>query len=122
MSFFAGGIVSSASDRSAGPDANVRRTYNPGGDEKSAEYSAFQMEKVQHFGILGAMVNISLLLLSCLSFVIVTIFHHVLASGDSEYLQRHLLPVSHASAIVIISAYAAYIVFQLGTHRTALAA
>ena len=31
--------------------------------------SVGRMEKVQHFGVLGAMVNISLLLLSCLSFV-----------------------------------------------------
>jgi len=84
-------------------------------------YSSFQTEKVQKFGVLGALVNISMLLLSCLSFVIVTIFRSVTHVDGIAYLEASLLPVSRASAMVMITAYAAYIVFQLGTHKTALA-
>eukprot|EP00444_Apocalathium_aciculiferum_P057654 CAMPEP_0183595240 /NCGR_PEP_ID=MMETSP0371-20130417/173051_1 /TAXON_ID=268820 /ORGANISM="Peridinium aciculiferum, Strain PAER-2" /LENGTH=194 /DNA_ID=CAMNT_0025807023 /DNA_START=53 /DNA_END=633 /DNA_ORIENTATION=+ len=36
-------------------------------------------------------------------------------------MEESLLPVSRTCALVMISAYAAYIVFQLGTHRTVLA-
>jgi Ca2+:H+ antiporter len=117
MSFFCGGIVSSATNPA--DSMGVRRTV--GADTDKAQYSTIQMEKVQHFGAMGAMVNISLLLLSCLSFVIVTIFHHVLANSDDDDALDHLLPVSRSSAVVVISCYVAYIVFQLGTHRSALA-
>mmetsp|Transcript_69617 Transcript_69617/g.175367 ORF Transcript_69617/g.175367 Transcript_69617/m.175367 type:complete len:439 (-) Transcript_69617:343-1659(-) len=110
MSFFFGGIVSSV----------TKRTEHSG-VEYVAAYSSFQAEKVQKFGVLGALVNISMLLLSCLSFVIVTIFHSVTHVDGIDYLEDSLLPVSRSSAIVMVSAYVAYIVFQLGTHRTALA-
>jgi len=117
MSFFAGGIVRTGGGIKKGGsfDADKEAPY-------SAAYSSFQAEKVQHFGVLGALVNISMLLLSCLSFVIVTIFNSIAHVDGIAYLEESLLPVSRTGAIVMISAYAAYIVFQLGTHRTALAA
>mmetsp|Transcript_173295 Transcript_173295/g.555839 ORF Transcript_173295/g.555839 Transcript_173295/m.555839 type:complete len:458 (-) Transcript_173295:147-1520(-) len=129
MSFFFGGIVKSdvrkhASNVSAlmtdmaTPRKSPREVATAPAPTPVAEYSAFQVEKVQKFGVLGALVNISMLLLSCLSFVIVTIFRSV---TERHSMEESLLPVSRTCALVMISAYAAYIVFQLGTHRTVLA-
>eukprot|EP00434_Breviolum_minutum_P033733 symbB.v1.2.029851.t1/scaffold3310.1/size62024/3 len=81
-------------------------------------------EKVQTFKILGAMVNTSMLLLSCLSFTLVTVFGTMMAGQykmDDASLEEVMLPVSRTCSIIIISAYVAYIVFQLFTHRTVMA-
>jgi len=142
MSFFCGGIVNfrkpkvmpamvrQYSSESRGYSRASRRpSIEPGAvllDElPDQEFQThFVMEKVQKFQVMGALVNISMLLLSCLSFVIVTIFDsvsHQSRDQDDDYMEHALLPVSRTSAIVVISAYAAYIVFQLGTHSGALA-
>eukprot|EP00438_Fugacium_kawagutii_P021131 Skav213921 [mRNA] locus=scaffold1439:293412:301318:- [translate_table: standard] len=78
-----------------------------------------------HISYLQAKVNTSMLLLSCLSFTLagrtqrVTVFGTMMAGQyemDSESLEEVMLPVT--CSIIIISAYGAYIVFQLFTHRT----
>merc|ERR1719503_197437 len=67
------------------------------------------------------MVNTSMLLLSCLSFTLVTIFRSLTDDVDDESDTSSLLLVSRICSIIIASAYAAYIVFQLGTHSKAMA-
>lgn len=86
------------------------------------EYSPFVAEKVQHFHVLGALVNTSMLLLSCLSFTMVTVFHSVVHVDGMSYRETTLLPLSRKCSLIVSSAYVAYIVFQLGTHRQALGA
>jgi len=91
--------------------------------EETGGYSVVA-EKVQTFKILGAMVNTSMLLLSCLSFTLVTVFGTMMAGQykmDDASLEEVMLPVSRTCSIIIISAYVAYIVFQLFTHRTVMA-
>jgi len=107
MSFFCGGIFSMS--------AAEKKAVTAGGSE--VEYSAFHAkEKVQHFGILGAMVNTSMLLLSCLSFSLVTVFASI--TQDGLGLQGGaILPVSRICSMIMASAYVAYILFQLVTHR-----
>mmetsp|Transcript_57492 Transcript_57492/g.136752 ORF Transcript_57492/g.136752 Transcript_57492/m.136752 type:complete len:447 (-) Transcript_57492:40-1380(-) len=122
MSFFCGGLIA---------DDNKKSPETPGSTDPSGipripprtEFSTahFVAEKVQHFHVLGALVNISMLLLSCFSFMIVTIF---CSSRDEDGLPlfvEQVLPVSRAGSLIVISAYAAYIIFQLGTHRASLA-
>ncbi|CAL1158380.1 unnamed protein product [Cladocopium goreaui] len=91
--------------------------------EETGGYSVVA-EKVQTFKILGAMVNTSMLLLSCLSFTLVTVFGTMMAGQykmDNASLEEVMLPISRTCSIIIISAYVAYIVFQLFTHRTVMA-
>mmetsp|Transcript_15566 Transcript_15566/g.33820 ORF Transcript_15566/g.33820 Transcript_15566/m.33820 type:complete len:474 (+) Transcript_15566:474-1895(+) len=133
MSFFFGGIVASAHGKPKpidSPDGKIVEMVNVSsikmerslsGEKEPVSYSAFQAEKVQRFGVLGALVNISMLLLSCLSFVIVTIFHTVTHVDGIPSTEQSLLPVSRICSLVMISSYGAYVFFQLGTHRTALA-
>merc|ERR1712032_711462 len=78
----------------------------------------------QSFSLLGALVNTSMLLVSCLTFSLVTAFRVVSFSEGSEdalYREDVLLPVSRISSVVIILAYVAYVVFQLVTHKEAMA-
>mmetsp|Transcript_41440 Transcript_41440/g.115441 ORF Transcript_41440/g.115441 Transcript_41440/m.115441 type:complete len:386 (-) Transcript_41440:301-1458(-) len=78
-------------------------------------------EKIQSFSVLGALVNTSMLLISCLSFSLVTVFRSVThANADENYDQEILLPVSRISSIIIMLAYVAYIFFQLVTHKEAM--
>lgn len=77
-------------------------------------------EKIQSFSVLGALVNTSMLLISCMSFSLITVFQSVNEDHSDEYRDRTLLPVSRISSIIIMMAYVAYIVFQLVTHRGAM--
>lgn len=110
MSFFFGGIVGANKPVAAKPSEDP---VNPG-------YTPFVAEKVQKFEILSAMVNTSMLLLSCLSFSLLTVFCSV-NQGSNLFMDEKLLPVSRVCSCIIISAYVAFIIFQLGTHRKALA-
>mmetsp|Transcript_42349 Transcript_42349/g.99423 ORF Transcript_42349/g.99423 Transcript_42349/m.99423 type:complete len:490 (-) Transcript_42349:47-1516(-) len=78
-----------------------------------------QTEKVQSFSVLGALVSTSMLLSSCTSFCLITIFSSVLEDNavDKEAAEEVTLRVSRLSAVVIILAYVAFIIFQLVTHR-----
>jgi Ca2+:H+ antiporter len=78
-------------------------------------------EKVQTFSVLGALVNTSMLLISCMSFSLITVFRSVTNDESDEYIDEVLLPVSRISSIVIMLAYVAYIFFQLVTHKSAMA-
>merc|ERR1712032_34931 len=93
------------------------------------DYDSFQSsfnaeEKIQSFSLLGALVNTSMLLVSCLTFSLVTAFRLVSFSEGGEdvrYREDVLLPVSRISSVVIILAYVAYVIFQLVTHKEAMA-
>jgi len=116
MSFFCGGLIGGApdskpTDSTGVPPIPLRTDFS----------SHLVAEKVQHFHVLGALVNISMLLLSCFSFMIVTIFCSTTDEDGTPLFVEQVLPVSRAGSIIVISAYAAYIIFQLGTHRAALA-
>jgi Ca2+:H+ antiporter len=78
-------------------------------------------EKVQTFSVLGALVNTSMLLISCMSFSLITVFRSVTDDNSDAYRDEVLLPVSRISSIVIMLAYLAYIFFQLVTHKSAMA-
>lgn len=79
-------------------------------------------EKIQSFSVLGALVNTSMLLISCMSFSLITVFRSVTHSDDESYATDILLPVSRISSIIIMMAYVAYIFFQLVTHKESMAA
>jgi Ca2+:H+ antiporter len=115
MSFFCGGIV--------GQKKKIRQTLsalNSSDDYRQTEETEFVNEKVQTFSAMSALVNTSMLLLSCLSFSLVTVFSSEGLAGLDETTSV-LLPVSRTCSIIIMLAYVAYIFFQLVTHREAMA-
>mmetsp|Transcript_172026 Transcript_172026/g.551412 ORF Transcript_172026/g.551412 Transcript_172026/m.551412 type:complete len:407 (+) Transcript_172026:15-1235(+) len=79
-------------------------------------------EKIQSFSVLGAVVNTSMLLISCMSFSLITVFRQVSHVEGDAYMEEVLLPVSRIASMIIILAYVAYTVFQLVTHKDAMAA
>mmetsp|Transcript_19550 Transcript_19550/g.56926 ORF Transcript_19550/g.56926 Transcript_19550/m.56926 type:complete len:495 (+) Transcript_19550:100-1584(+) len=87
----------------------------------------FVMEKVQSFSILSALVNTSMLLLACLVLSLVAVFsseaHEAGIQDDASEaaMMEIVVMVSRVCSIVMISAYIAYIFFQLVTHREAMA-
>jgi len=84
----------------------------------------FVMEKVQSFSILSALVNTSMLLLACLVLSLVAVFSveaHEEGASKGAPLMEIVVMVSRVCSIVMISAYVAYIFFQLVTHREAMA-
>lgn len=94
---------------------------------KEVAFATFVADKVQRYQVLGALVNTSMLLLSCLSFSLVTVFRSISAPSTSSgsgaspaLIADTLLPVSRICSLIIISAYIAYIIFQLGTHSKVL--
>jgi len=92
MSFFFGGIVGRAS-----PGSRL----------------TLVSEKQQKFIAEGAMCNVTMLLLSCVSFTLPTVFYNV---GHEE----HILPLSRLGAVIVMASYCAFLVFQLFTHREML--
>jgi len=134
MSFFFGGIIGSSKKNSTSaiplsppqaagarksltsPTAAVRL------DMAEVEtYAEFVGEKVQTFSVMSALVNTSMLLLSCLSFSLVTVFASETHPDGTGAMDLVLLPVSRICSIIIMVAYGAYIFFQLVTHREAMA-
>lgn len=133
MSFFFGGIFTLKKD-GAKPDAAKLNNEAPeykavsAGSEDAGRVVARQSstdavfdvdEKIQSFSMLGALVNTSMLLVSCLTFSLVTIFRMVLKDDDNEQ-DNIVLSVSRISSIIIMMAYVAFIGFQLVTHKTAM--
>jgi len=125
MSFFFGGMVSNHKRKK--PLVKLRTSTSlemeqpnetPGTREET--YTELVGEKVQTFSVLSALVNTSMLLLSCLSFSLVTVFYAETHDAQSEEHQV-ILPVSRTCAVIIMIAYGAYVFFQLVTHRVAMA-
>lgn len=88
MSFFFGGIVG----------------------KKDGEGMALVMEKEQSFHVDGAHCSVTMLLLSCMSFALPTVF---VKMGNEEQIE----PLSHIGAIIVGVSYLAYLIFQLFTHK-----
>jgi Ca2+:H+ antiporter len=81
---------------------------------------AFVGEKVQTFSVLTAMVNTSLLLLSCLTISLVTVFNTEGDFDDDDAQNAIILSISRTCAVAMMLSYVAYIFFQLVTHREAM--
>jgi Ca2+:H+ antiporter len=139
MSFLCGGIMSIKSSAPPKPaqdsayqnldaqkkDTNKVDDYEPSRagteiEEPHMETDWNVGEKIQSFSVLGALVNTSMLLISCMSFSLITVFRGVSTNESQEYQERVLLPVSRISSIIIMMAYVAYIIFQLFTHKEAM--
>lgn len=127
MSFFCGGIFTTKKPKSveataykggqdspSQSDEELLRTVNQG-NQGVVDFN----EKIQSFSMLGALVNTSMLLVSCLCFSLITIFRLVLINEDAD-ADDIVLPVSRMSALIVMMAYVAYIVFQLVTHKEAM--
>jgi len=136
MSFFFGGIVTTkkknteveshaynaVGKQDLRPNSREGSRDTPVTMEGAGSFTMVVNEKIQSFSMLGALVNTSMLLVSCLCFSLVTIFRMVLSRGmEHADMTDIVLPVSRASSIIIVFAYVAYIVFQLITHREAMA-
>lgn len=81
----------------------------------------FVDEKVQTFSVMTAMVNTSLLLLSCLSLSLLTVFYsEISVRNDPELTSSIVLSISRVVSITMMLSYLAYIFFQLVTHREAM--
>mmetsp|Transcript_98955 Transcript_98955/g.220939 ORF Transcript_98955/g.220939 Transcript_98955/m.220939 type:complete len:476 (-) Transcript_98955:48-1475(-) len=111
MSFFCGGIVGHSRRRTT-------QSENVGSTES---YTQFVGEKVQTFSVMTALVNTSMLLLSCLTSSLVTVFYAETHVDGQAAMDSVLIPVSRICSIIIMVAYVAYIFFQLVTHREAMA-
>jgi len=109
-SFFFGGMLSGTDEPRR---SSLRRST-------ASSAIAFVGEKVQTYSVLTAMVNTSLLLLSCLTLSLVTVFN---AEGDFDNDDAQIavvLSISRTCAIAMMLSYGAYIFFQLVTHRDAM--
>lgn len=73
------------------------------------------LEKEQKFAIKGALISMAMLLFSCMSFALPTIFN-AFPTDDSA----NVLKVSRIGAWIVMSSYVAFIVFQLLTHTKTL--
>lgn len=123
MSFFFGGIIGKSAVSSAGRHSITGSVPLRDGDaEPDEKRTEFVQEKVQTFSVMNALVNTSMLLLSCLSFSLVTVFYSIthVDGKPGTGMEDVLLPVSRICAIIIALAYCAYILFQLVTHRHAM--
>eukprot|EP00933_Yihiella_yeosuensis_P082320 TRINITY_DN96166_c0_g1_i1.p1 TRINITY_DN96166_c0_g1~~TRINITY_DN96166_c0_g1_i1.p1 ORF type:complete len:524 (-),score=78.37 TRINITY_DN96166_c0_g1_i1:79-1527(-) len=72
-------------------------------------------EKEQKFAVKGALMSMAMLLFSCMSFTIPTIFQ-AFPTDDRE----SVLKVSRIGACIMISSYVAFMIFQLFTHSQTL--
>jgi Ca2+:H+ antiporter len=119
-SFFFGGIISNAKQWKKEDNSSARDSSRRADEQDQGAYTEFVGEKVQTFSVLSAMVNTSMLLLSCLSLSLVTVFYTETHTDDENQMDSILLPVSRTCSIIIMLAYCAYIFFQLVTHRVAM--
>lgn len=130
MSFFFGGFLAGGKNAKG---ENLRSSIIADvGGEKLADVSTrvdrgsvasdFVVEKVQKFSTMNAMVNTSMLLLSCLSLSLVTVFYMEMQKGEQNGdIADLLMPVSRMCSAIIMAAYVAFVFFQLVTHREAMA-
>ncbi|XP_073008885.1 vacuolar cation/proton exchanger 1a-like [Typha latifolia] len=75
------------------------------------------LRKEQLFDRKQADVNTGLLLLGALCHLLPMIFKYAISSGEGIIATGSTLDLSRASSIVMLLAYAAYLFFQLKTHR-----
>lgn len=128
MSFFCGGMVQNRKKRQTAPHLAMRQTLSANSQARAEldlgpeqVVTEFAGEKIQSFQVLSALVNTSMLLLSCLSFSLATVFYSITHKTQPAGMEEVILPVSRICSFIIMIAYVAYIFFQLVTHREALA-
>jgi len=115
MSFLFGGIV----EMGDGVKAKVSLTENAAEPLLGRADSYFKLvtEKQQVFVSNSAMVSVTMLLVSCLSFTLPTIF-----IGQALTEREEVVQISLVSAGVVMLSYVAYLWFQLYTHKRMLQA
>lgn len=74
-----------------------------------------RLEKEQKFAVKSALISMAMLMFSCMSFALPTIFNSY-PSDDS----KSVLKVSRIGAVIVLSSYVAYLIFQLLTHERTL--
>ncbi|CAE7501165.1 CAX5 [Symbiodinium sp. CCMP2456] len=74
-----------------------------------------RMEKEQKFAVKSALISMAMLMFSCMSFALPTIFNSY-PSDD----RKSVLQVSRIGAVIVLSSYVAYLIFQLLTHEKTL--
>eukprot|EP00913_Durusdinium_trenchii_P031252 g29260.t1 len=74
-----------------------------------------RLEKEQKFAVKSALISMAMLMFSCMSFALPTIFNSY-PSDDS----KSVLKVSRIGACIVLSSYVAYLIFQLLTHEKTL--
>eukprot|EP00931_Biecheleriopsis_adriatica_P123992 TRINITY_DN9906_c0_g1_i1.p1 TRINITY_DN9906_c0_g1~~TRINITY_DN9906_c0_g1_i1.p1 ORF type:complete len:494 (+),score=79.40 TRINITY_DN9906_c0_g1_i1:86-1567(+) len=109
--FFLGGLTASLKQRSKGHSFHMEASSFA---EKAGKT---RFEKEQKFGQRGALISLAMLLFSCMSFALPTIFNSYPSDDHHSVLQ-----VSRIGSIIVLSCYVAYLVFQLLTHERTLAA
>lgn len=115
-SFFFGGIM----DLNVKPEVPIDTSMNQESMVRLMDQDGgptLVTEKQQSFTVGNALVSVTMLLVSCLSFALPTVFKQSqgFAEGDTT-----LVDISRTAAIILILMYAAYLVFQLYTHRKLL--
>lgn len=120
MSFFCGGIIelgSGGGDKALLPPVPAETAETPllesAQDPRGGVRLVF--EKEQTFIVNSALVSVTMLLVSCLSFALPTVFSQ--AFGEEETV----LSISRTAAGIVGLSYFAYLFFQLITHRKMLA-
>lgn len=121
-SFFFGGIMSSSQLWKQTGNANRSSMQMTSDLDRTSSGMEFVGEKVQTFSVMTAMVNTSLLLLSCLSLSLVTVFYseEVVAGTHGHSEIDVITSISRSVAWTMIASYGAYVFFQLVTHREAM--
>lgn len=122
-SFFFGGIIGSTQIwTGSNSNSNNARASQQATRVSTQSEMEFVGEKVQTFSVMTAMVNTSLLLLSCLSLSLVTVFYSETRNDgeDGHDAQDTVISISRTCAVTMMMSYVAYIFFQLVTHREAM--
>jgi len=76
-------------------------------------------EKEQLFSVKGALVNMGMQLLACMTCALPTVFASSAESAD-ELAAQQILSMSRVGALIISMSYVAFVVFQLCTHKRML--
>lgn len=123
MSFLLGGLVKSPA---AGALTDSIHASSGGSAPLLAVEEGTIRNKEQRFNKIGGLVNASMLLMSCLALGLVTAFNYTDGIGENDSQSRReqqefMLPISRRCSILLLMSYIAYIVFQLFTHRDAIA-
>jgi len=108
-SFLLGGIVGSSAAQGRHHIIHIDE-YQP---------ARCTMEKEQVFSVKNALVNMGMQLLACMTIALPTVFA-TQGEGDDRADPDLVLKVSRLGACIIIVSYAAYILFQLSTHKRML--
>jgi len=107
--FFVGGLSPS------GTSQGKFHSFHQLQDSQSSQ-RRYVMEKEQKFATKSALLSMAMLLFSCMSFALPTIFRTCTAAPEAD-----VLSVSRKGSWLVLSAYGAFLIFQLLTHRRTLA-